>query len=278
MKNALPRPVVYCFYMGVLSLFGLVFAFFGPVSFETKDIIAGVLVGGFFMLPLYIMYKAVFLNEASRVGPAIGALTPIFVSLFSYFFLGERLYKNEVFAFIILVLGGILIFFEFNGNDWKNAKFQAYRILRVSALAAFLFGIYFVLLKLVYTHDNFISGFVWTRLGSFLTAFLFLIPRSNRQLIFGETKILKPKLGILVAANKTISGIAFALLNYAIALGSVTLVNAMQGLQYVFLLILVVVLSHKYPQILSEAVSKKTLAQKIIAVVLIGLGLAIMAI
>lgn len=80
-----------------------------------------------------------------------------------------------------------------------------------------------------------------------------------------------------MAANKTLSGIAFALLNYAIAIGSVTLVNAMQGLQYVFLLIMVAILSYKYPNILTEAVSRKSLTQKIIAVTLIGLGLAMIA-
>lgn len=277
LKNSLPHPVVYCFYMGVLSIFGLAFAPFGVINFNSWEIITGVLVGAFFILPLYYMYKAVFFNEATRVGPLIGAITPIFVWLFSFFFLGERFTPGGIVVFLLLVIGGFLISIELNGNKGKKSKKRIIMMLRTSIFAASMFGIYYVLLKHVYSEGTFVSGFVWTRLGSFLAALLFLLTERNRKLIFGESEALKPKTGILVVGNKTLSGIAFALLNYAIALGSVTLVNAMQGLQYVFLLILVAILSYKYPRILAEAINKKALVQKIIAVVLIGLGLAIMA-
>lgn len=278
LKNSLPHPAVYCFYMGLLSIFGLVFAPFGVINYNLQEVVTGILVGAFFLLPLYFMYKAVFANEATRVGPLIGALTPFFVWLFSFLFLGERFTWSGIIVFLFLVTGGFLISVELNGGERKKDKQKKiFLMLKISILAALLFGIYFVLLKYVYNNGTFVSGFVWTRLGSFLAAFLFLAPRSNRRLIFGETKILKPNSGALVIANKTISGISYALLNYAIALGSVTLVNAMQGLQYVFLLILVAIITKKYPAILTEAISKKALTQKIIAVALIGVGLAMMA-
>jgi drug/metabolite transporter (DMT)-like permease len=271
LKNSLPHPVVYCFYMGILSIFGLVFAPFGTVDFGSREIVTGLLVGAFFILPLYYMYKAVFFNEATRVGPLIGAVTPIFVWLFSFLFLGERFSWNEMLAFLLLFLGGFLISLEPSGEKRKKVVFM----LKTSILAALMFGVYYVLLKYVYNKGTFVSGFVWTRLGSFLAAFIFLVSRKNRKLIFGESKILKPKTGIIIAANKTLSGVAFALLNYAIALGSVTLVNAMQGLQYVFLLIVVAFLSKQYPKILSEQIHKKALTQKIIAIFIIAAGLAL---
>lgn len=277
MKNTLPHPVVYCFYMGILSIFGLVFALFGTIDFNLTEMLTGILVGAFFLLPLYISYKAIFENEASRIGPLIGALTPIFVWLFSFLFLGERFSPSGIIVFLLLVAGGFLISVDLNGSERKEKKKKVFRMLKMAIIAAFLFGAYLVLLKHVYNGDTFVSGFCWTRLGSFLAAFLFLLSRANRKLIFGETKVLKPESGLLVVGNKTISGISYALLNYAIAIGSVTLVNAMQGLQYVFLLVLVAVLSYKYPNILAEAVSKKALTQKIIAVILIGTGLAMMA-
>lgn len=277
MKNALPHPVVYCFYMGILSIFGLVFAPFGVIDFSFKEVATGLLAGGFFLVPLYLTYKAIFQNEASRVGPIIGALTPIFVWFFSFLFLDERFTWSGIIVFLLLVAGGFLISVEINGIEREVRKKRVISMLQVSVLAAVMFGAYLVLLKHVYNGDTFVSGFCWTRLGSFLAAFLFLIPRANRKLIFGETKKLKPSSGILVVGNKTLSGISYALLNYAIALGSVTLINALQGMQYVFLLIIVAFLSQKYPAILTEVFSKKALAQKIIAVALIGIGLAIMA-
>lgn len=277
LKNSIPHPVVYCFYMGMLSIFGLVFLPFGTVSFGLENIITGLIVGGVFMVALFIMYKAVFANEASRVGPLIGATTPIFVSLFSFLFLREQLTWLQFLAFIFLVLGGILISVDIDGNHWVQKKRKAWKILQISLFSALAFGIYYVLLKHVYNQGSFVSGFIWTRIGSFLATFLFLIPAGNRRLIFGGTKTLQMKSGVLVLANKTISGVAFALLNYAISLGSVTLTNAMQGLQYVFLLIVVAFLSKRYPKILDEAVGKKVITQKIIAIIIVGIGLAILA-
>lgn len=277
LKNSLPHPVVYCFYMGMLSIFGLVFLPFGKLSLDLNNIVTGVIVGGVFMAALFIMYKAVFAYEASRVGPIIGAITPIFVSLLSFLFLGERFGWRELLVFLLLVAGGILISVDLSGMSKEQKRSKALRVFWISLLSALAFGIYYVLLKHVYNQGTFVSGFVWTRIGSFLVSFLLLIPKGNRQLIFGETKTLEIKSGVLVLANKTISGIAFALLNYAIAIGSVTLTNAMQGIQYVFLLVVIAFLSKKYPAILTEAIGKKDIAQKIIAVILIGVGLAMIA-
>jgi drug/metabolite transporter (DMT)-like permease len=277
LKNAIPQPVVYCFYMGLLSIFGLVFLPFGKLSFDWNNIATGIVVGAVFLGALFMMYKAVFVHEASRVGPIIGAVTPIFVSLFSFLFLNERLGWNEFLAFALLVAGGILISVDLNDIDKSQKRKAALRVLGISILSALIFGIYYVLLKHVYNQGTFVSGFVWTRVGSFLASFLFLIPASNRKLIFGGTQHLKLNSGVLVLANKTLSGVAFALLNYAIAIGSVTLVNAMQGLQYVFLLGVVAFLSKKYPRILSEQIHKKALTQKITAIIVIAAGLALTA-
>lgn len=277
LKNSLPHPVVYCFYMGMLSIFGLVFLPFGKISLRPENIITGIIVGGVFMVALYIMYKAVFSYEASRVGPIIGATTPIFVFLLSFLFLKENFGAVELIALTLLIAGGILISVEIDEEHWVQKRKKALKILGISVLSALIFGIYYVLLKHVYNHGPFVSGFIWTRIGSFLATFLFLIPQRNRRLIFGQSKGLKLSAGGLVLFNKTLSGIAFALLNYAISIGSVALTNAMQGIQYVFLLVIVAFLSKKYPKILEEAVNKKAVTQKVFAVILIGLGLALIA-
>jgi hypothetical protein len=69
---------------------------------------------------------------------------------------------------------------------------------------------------------------------------------------------------------------AFLLLNYSIKLGDVALVNAIQGVQYAFLLVLVAVLAKKYPRVLEEKLNRAILAQKIFAIVIIGIGLALL--
>jgi len=61
--------------------------------------------------------------------------------------------------------------------------------------------------------------------------------------------------------------------NYAIAIGSVTMVNALQGTQYAFLLILTILLSVRFPKILKEDVSESKIVLKIASLILISIGL-----
>lgn len=281
LNKSVPHPVVYCFYMGVLSIFGVAFAPFGRFWINTEQALLGLLVGAIFMVALFLLYRAVFSGEASRVGPMIGGLTPIFVSILSFFFLGERLDSFQLLAFVFLVAGGLLIAWNFESNSQTEAgekkRQKVWQIIKMSLLASLVFGIYYVLLKHTYNHQNFVAGFVWTRLGSFLATFLLLIPSKNRQLIrqsFGQSHF---GAGALVLFNKSLSGFSFAILNYAITIGSITIINALQGVQYVFLLVWVLLFSKLYPKILKEGMDRKILTQKIAAIALIIVGLVLIA-
>ncbi len=263
--------------MGVLSIFGLVFAPFGKVWTGGANALFGIFVGLVFMVALYVLYEVLWRNEASRVGPAIGGLTPIFVSLLAIFFLGEKFGNLKAVAFILLVAGGLLISYQKGREGIKSKKNGNLETILMIFVSAFLFGVYYILLKSVFNGQNFVSGFVWTRIGSFLGGLLILLSAKNRKAIFGNAKTIKASSGGLLIANKTLSGVAFALLNYAISLGSVSIINAMQGLQYVFLLGIVVFLSKKYPSLLKENIDKKSIFQKSFAIFLIFIGLFIIA-
>ena len=274
LKKAMPSPVTYCFYVGLMSIFGLVFAPFGRVWYGPIEALYGLIVGAIFMLAIYLMYKALFTCEASRVGPIIGAITPVFVALFSILFLGEHLRGKSFLAFILLVAGGVLITLDLRERkNWISIDPKNKKLILTVLASALVFGIYYVLLKGIFNDQNFVAGLVWTRVGAFLASFLFLISAKNRKLIFSNSQKTKLSSGGLIVANKAMSGVAFALLNYAIALGNVAIVNAMQGIQYVFLLILVVLFSKFYPKILNEEMGGGILAQKFIAIMLIGAGL-----
>jgi hypothetical protein len=91
---------------------------------------------------------------------------------------------------------------------------------------------------------------------------------------------LKPKTIGIFLSNQTIGAIAFILYNFAVALvpfNFLAFVNALEGTKYLFLLIFAIFLSLRFPQILKEEISKKALIQKIVAIFLIGVGLAILA-
>lgn len=277
LSGRISHPLIYTFYIGLLSIFALIFAPFGLYWPGFFQFFLSLLVGAVFLGAIMTYFFIVKRGEASRVAPVIGGFTPIFVFFLSYLLLGERLGQRELFAFVLLIAGGILISLE------KSRAGQIYEIkshvwnFALPLLSAFLFALFYVGVKFIFTHQDFISGFIWTRMGSFLAALLLLVPAKNRKIIFPAIKVLEAKTGVVVILNKTSAGLAFLLQNYAIALGSVILVNAMRGTQYVFLLAIALILSKEAPWILEEKIDRLTVFQKSLAVLLICAGLVILA-
>ena len=218
----------------------------------------------------------VVLGEISRIAPIVGGAIPLFTLFFSYFFLAERLTGHQLVAFFLLVIGGVIMLWP---RKTKPALVRASlsKRLFLALLAALFFAGSFVLSKFIFTEQAFVNGFIWIRIGGFLGAWLLLFWPTTRQAIFKSSRTIKLKVGGLVAANKGLSALSFLLLNYAISLGSVTLVNALQGVQYAFLLMIALFLSKKFPQIIKEQITNGVIIGKVTAICLIALGLAILA-
>lgn len=301
--QSIPDPLIYTFYVGFLSIFALGLPYlscFGSLFFSDLvceglfwpglsnfaiDIGAGLI----FLLSLFLLYSAFRKGEVSRVVPFVGGLTPIFVLFLSYLFLGERLAFWQIIALIFLVAGGVVISIERNVGEDGMRKRRFFRSWKMSVGAALVLAIFYVCAKAIYAHQEFLAGFVWSRMGSFFGSILLLMFIKKRKAIFGATssrKVLagqpaKLRLALLAGSllvfNKILAGTAFVFLNYAISLGSVVLVNAMQGVQYVFLLCLTVFFAKTRPHILEEEINWPLFGQKFLAVILIGIGLLILA-
>lgn len=268
------EPIVYAFYVGLLSAFVLVLIPFGfellSVAYITISLIAGVL----FILGVLLVYNAFRSNDVSEIAPIFGAAVPIFTLLLALLFLGERLTLVELIAFVLLIIGGMVMMSNNNYHTKKKMFLERGGIVAIGG--AFLIAISYVLSKMVFQQYSFIGAFIWIRLGSVVGALLLLVKSDNRQLIFRKVHKLKFSTAGLISFNKLLSAGAFILLNYAIYLGSVSLVNALQGVQYVFLLLIAIMLSRKFPQVLKEELNSKIVVRKIIAIILIGLGLSLL--
>ncbi|PIZ70106.1 MAG: hypothetical protein COY11_03250 [Candidatus Portnoybacteria bacterium CG_4_10_14_0_2_um_filter_44_20] len=300
----IPDPLVYTFYIGFLSVFALILPYlsclgslFSYGSFVCvglswpglSNLAIDLGAGLIFLASLFLLYSALKKGEASRVAPVIGGLTPVFILLLSYLFLGERLAFWQITAFVFLVAGGGVISLEWNVGEGGIRKRRLFRSWRLSVGAALVLAIFYVCAKVIYTHQEFIAGFVWSRMGSFLGSLLLLVFIKKRKAIWSATRNLgapagqpaKLRLALLAGSllvfNKILAGVAFVLLNYAIYLGSASLVNAAQGAQYVFLLGLIVFFAKTRPRILEEEINWPLFGQKFLAVILISAGLLILA-
>lgn len=271
-----PNPKIYSFYVGILGILALVLIPF--VGFSIPDIgtiLLSFLAGAIFVLALFGLFQGLEHFEASRIVPAIGGLVPLFTFGLVYFFARGSLVLSawQVLSFALLLFGSVLIAFK-----TKKAFFS--QSLKISAIAALLFALAFVLAKQVYLLLPFWTGFIWMRIGGFLAALGFLATKEVKQEIFTRQRTFEKKTGGLFIIIQALGGGAAILQNWAIALVPLSLlafVNALEGTKYVFLFFLASLVSFKFPKLLEEKIEGKILVQKIAAILLIALGLTILA-
>jgi uncharacterized membrane protein len=170
-----------------------------------------------------------------------------------------------------MVIGTSLI-----SNGAKHAKAQRNWFL-YAVMAAIFFAFSFILAKIVYLNTNFVSGLIWTRLGMAVGALTILFVPAARRKILSTTRDIRPSGQILFLVGQSLAAGAGVLQNYAVSLGSVPLLNALQGTQFVFLFLLTGTLSRWFPKVLKEDFGPSAIARKLIAVILIGLGLFLVA-
>lgn len=270
LTKAVRHPVAYAFYIGITGFLTWVLAPFGLKFLSFTDLLIAIFAGACFIVALYFLYVATLRTSISRLLPIEGGFVPFFTLGFAYVFLGERLSGGQLLAFVFLVAGAVVISLKHDSTGWHP------KALWPAIIAAALFALHFTLTKYIFDETNFVSGLIWTRLGFVAVSLCFLIPRSWRRHIFNAPRETSTGNKFLYYGARVSGGAAGLLQNYAIAIGSVTIVNAMQGTQYAFLLLLTVFLSKYYPQILKERVTRGTLIQKISAIILLSLGLILL--
>ena len=133
--------------------------------------------------------------------------------------------------------------------------------------------------KNISSYESFITWYVWTRGGGFIGACcLLFIPAWKRNIIKSFYLAKKNKkqtisTGGMFIGNKLVGGISTLMFSYALSLGSVTLVNALVSIQYVFVLIIVAILSRTKAHVFQEKLLFWDWAQKVAAIAIIAAGM-----
>ena len=270
------KPKSYTFYVGLLSIlvvFIIPFVEFGwPSNIGLTYIILEAIV---YVLGLYAMFYALERFDVSKVMPTIGASQPVIIALLSILFWGRLdVGVKEIIAFIILLVGSVLISID------KNPKITR-KSLEISLITAVLFSLDFIFSKLIYTEMPFWQGFIWMRIFSFLFVMIFIFDRGFRKEFKDGKNNPDKKTGTLFIFTQGAGGLANVLQSLAISLVPISylaIMNSMKGIQYVFLFIMVALVSYFLPKVLKEETSKRIIIQKIVSILIIGLGLAILVV
>jgi len=273
LKKSIPEPIVYTFFVTMLGLLALVLIPFGFYYPGLAQVGVSFAAGICFTFALFLMFTALKKGEASRVAPFIGGLNPLLIFILAWFFLGENLTQMQLGAFFLILAGGFILAF-----DWRPRGGKISRALIYAAPSALLFAVAYVITKYVYNHQSFISGFIWIRLGTIIGLLILFFVGHYREAIKKSFHAKGEKIKVIFLFGQAMGAASFILVNYAFSLGSVALVNALQGLQYVFLFLAVVLLARKYPHLLEEKLTPQIVAQKIISIILVFAGLFLLTI
>jgi drug/metabolite transporter (DMT)-like permease len=279
-KYLLAKPIpdarVYTFYMGILGIFVLALAPFGIETSNIPLIFLGMFGGVIYTAALFLFFSALRAGEVSRIGISIGGLIPIFALLFIYIWTRELPSVVQLGAFFVLMLGSFVIIFERFVKLIHNLKRFGFIL-----IASVLFGLYFALAKFLLQEQSFISVIVWTRIGAVFVSFFFLFSPSVRKIIFAHKKSPPKKAGAIFLLKNAAGGAAAFLQHAAIATArtsEVSLVSALQGVQFALVFFGVVFLTKKHPRIVREEVHGEALAVKLLGTGLIIVGIVILAV
>ena len=272
-KKQLGNAASYTFFIAILGLAAFALAPFGFSLVPQHVFITALFAGGAFTYGSLFLYRALKKHETSRVIPVIGGTIPVFSFLLSFIFLPERLAESQILALILIVLGTILITAPLHHDRRHHIPPIMVGEMLLSAL---LFAAWGMLSKRVFMETNFANGIIWVRVGAAIAALLLLLgPQFRKHILHGKQR-LNAKLGASIIANKTLGAAAGLLILYAIAHGNPTLVQALQGVQFVFLFGLIVILSHWLPKIAKEDLSPRLVIQKLGSSVIIGFGVTLL--
>lgn len=271
LTDAVQSPAVYTFYSTIFLAGALVVLPFGGGFLVGFDWIWAIVSGVSFGFALWTMYIAFLRGEASHMAPFIGGIVTLCSFIFGFVLLGEALTLPQIVGMIILVVATFLLSFEQTistmgmhvGFLWGIASGALYGISHVSA-------------KYLYESYDFLTSFAWSRASIALLGVALLASPVVRNEIGRKKKRKKREKSLstlaLVVSSKGIGVVAVILIQYAIAIGSVTVVNALAGVQFAVLFLLIVLFTLFSPRTFKEFMTRREIAVQSIAIIFVVIG------
>lgn len=280
----MPKPFVYAFYTCLLSGVWIAVFFLGllPLPFiaslgvpsltnialpDLTTAALSMLAAYTFFIALVSLYTALREGDASDVIPVVGAVSAITSFALGYSFLGTRLTHNFMIGIALLALGTFLV---------SHLRFRWHTAL-VSIHAGIFFAAHYVALKGLFDLTDFDNGFFWSRIAFFVVALSTLMVPGHLLRIHGQTKVTTRRGSLLVVGNKLLAGVGSILILKATSLGSVAVVQALGGLQFIFILLFTFFWGHKTPVECGEDITcGEDIYHKVIFISIIALGFVVL--
>jgi uncharacterized membrane protein len=278
-ETVVVRPFTYAFWVSVMSAFSVFIFFFSWIPIPIADLsipsfgnierpsllvaALAITAGYSFFTALLSLFTALKQADASDAIPVIGGLNAVFTLLLSFAFLeGTGLSPTFFMGFVLLVLGTVVV-----------SRFRfTWQTMLATAHAGLMYGIHYIAIKALFNETNFDTAFFWSRLAIAAIALSMLLIPEYYEKIMSKTRAAKKRDIGLVVGNKLLAGLASIILLKAIEIGDVSIVQALGGLQYLFLLGISVIFGPLLARDFGENVTRRDVIHKVISIPLSAAG------
>lgn len=259
------QPFVPIIILGLVGLIVaiIIYLIYGFSPFSYFNIFLAFLVGTSHILMTFFYFKAVQIEEISRVSPLF-YLSPLFILILAAIFLGEVFTPLKYLGIFLLIIGAILISLR------KPTEIRLGKAFRWMILSAFTLAVSQILTKHLLNLADFWTVFGYSRIGEAIglipVAYIYFPELINNIREHGKKVIA------IISINEVINFSGVLFITFAVSIGYVTLVNALASAQQFFVLLFATSLSIFYPSILKEELSKSVVSLKILAIILMFTG------
>jgi drug/metabolite transporter (DMT)-like permease len=281
-EKTFPKPFVYAFYTCLISgawvivyflsllplpFNGLNVPSFANVIRPTLDVVALSFLSAYtFFTALIAMFSALRDHDASDVIPVIGSVSALASFGLGYFFLDVAVSPNFMLGITLLATGTFLV---------SRLRFP-FKTAMISLYSGLFFALHYISIKGLFLQTSFDNGFFWSRIAFMFFALTLLMIPNYWERVREQTKATSMQARSLIFTNKVLAGVSTILILKATDLGDVAVVQALGGLQFVFILLLGIFFSRKHTGIVVEKYGRGAILQKAIFVAVITFGFLVL--
>ncbi len=215
-------------------------------------------------------YLIALKEEEASIAVVFYQLVPVFGGILGYFVLGETLSPIQLIAMATIILGTTVISFEVDSEN--KFKLRIKTIIPMLA-SAFFWAIEAVIFKMVALEENIVRSLFWEHLALLLVGMIiFIFIRPYRVNFLSAIKNNSKNILSLNIANESLYILGNISVGFAYLLAPIGLVLLGESFQPIFVLAIGIFFTIFFPKISVEKIHATHIWQKIIAILITGIG------
>ncbi len=259
--------LVFTSFIGVTMLPFIGFYQPGAVALPLSSILLIGFSGILYLCAMLFYLRALQTEDVSVVAPLFQA-SPLFAAGLGYIVLGETLTPLQLLGGLFIVGGALLLSWR---DDGENALFKT-RLILLMLACTFALALSSVIFKIFAIREEFWIATFWTYVGEAVFGFALLTIAPYRRQFLTLLRRSRTALLAINGANELINLGGGVGMRYALTLAPIGLVQAIGSTTTLFVFLFGIVLSVVFPRLGGENLSRRDLAQKGVAALLVGAG------